>query len=616
MPESLNSTTLMLSVRDIDLRFARFMRDLSAGDEEVCEAVYWAALLASAKTAAGHTALELQQLAGRNVVAMFNEQRMDSVTLAELPLWCERLHASAVVGSCDEAHPLMLDGERLYLGRYWAMERTLARNIQQRLADSVEADPDTMCELLDTLFPDEADGSVNGQKVAAIIALLQRFCVISGGPGTGKTTTVTRILLLLKKLLGDELQRIMLVAPTGKAAARLVESLKKEKARLSQDGYAEYLQGIPDEASTIHRLLGIQPGQVAPRYHRANPLPLDLILVDEASMIDLPLMQRLLDAVPQQARVIILGDRDQLASVEAGSVLADLCGHGRYQAYRPALGQMLQELAGRDTSQEDSQVLPEMADHIAVLHKSYRFDQQSGIGRLATAVNGGDLEAVQVLAAQDFAGELQWLRLDPQDMEAGLKGWVQQHYSVYLQHKEPAMALQAFMEFQVLCALREGPFGVQELNLHIESLLTRYAGLPGGQRFYHGRPIMITRNDYHLNLFNGDIGLLFQDPEQKGKLYAWFQQADGSLRAISPARLPQHETVFAMTIHKSQGSEFNTVMLVLPDIPQALLTRELIYTGITRAREHIILCAEQHVLADAIGKRVQRESGLMERLWC
>ena len=487
--------------------------------------------------------------------------------------------------------PLVLAGRRLYLARYHAWEEQILQALRRRLAGPRPAvDEERLRADLTRLFPQ--DSPLDWQRVAATLAVLQPFLVISGGPGTGKTWTAARILELLRRQPGGEGLRLALAAPTGKAAARLADAI-------AQAG------GDTPQALTLHRLLGMRPGRVQPRHHAADPLPLDLLLVDELSMVDLPMMARLLAALPPQARLILLGDHHQLASVEAGQVMADLCGPG-VGGYRPALARRIQALSGDRLPLAEGDP-PPMADHLVILRRSRRFDDQRGIGRLAAAVNRGDSEgALAALAQGDDA--LAWHSADPRTVQSLLQRHLLPLSRRLARTHDPRQALDTLGHLRLLCALREGPQGVNHLN----ALVERALGVEG-QRFYPGRPVMITVNAPQLGLYNGDLGVILEQAD--GTLRAWFPDPQEGARALAPSRLPRHETVHAMTIHKAQGSEFDRVILLLPDRDTPLVTRELLYTGITRARHQLHLCADQARLRQAIGRRVERASGLRDGLW-
>ncbi|CAI1504931.1 exodeoxyribonuclease V subunit alpha [Serratia proteamaculans] len=599
-------------LRPLDLQFARVV----AGSDE--PEMLLAAACLSAEAGAGHVCLMLEQLLPENLFDGRQPELAQAAWLAAGQLdvagWQQRLSASAAVGDGSTAMPMVLQQQRLYLQRMWQNEGEVAEFISgDSLPQAVEEAE--LRTILDQLFG-EATDEPDWQKIAAAVAATRRIAVISGGPGTGKTTTVAKLLAALVQLAEGRRLRIQLAAPTGKAAARLTESLGSAGKQLALTPEQRAL--FPTEASTLHRLLGAQPNSQRMRYHSGNRLHLDVLVVDEASMVDLPMMARLIAALPAQARVIFLGDRDQLASVEAGAVLGDICRFAE-QGYSVARAEQLSRLTGCLLQGESAQAEAVVRDSLCLLRKSYRFDANSGIGQLASAVNTGNGKLA--LAALDgrFSDVSGYPLAETQDYQALLDACVT-GYRDYLRQvvagADAVAVLAAFGRFQVLCALREGPFGIAGLNERIETGLQR-AGLiqrkPGAAgRWYSGRPVMVGRNDSALGLFNGDIGIALRD--ESGELRVHFQLPDGSIKSVQPSRLPAHETAYAMTVHKSQGSEFDHTVLVLPNHFLPVLTRELVYTAITRARRQLSLYAIDAVLMRAIRTPTQRRSGLAERL--
>ena len=515
---------------------------------------------------------------------------------------------------------------------------------------------------------------VQGQRVAAMLSVLNRFSILSGGPGTGKTTTVTAILLLL--LLQARAREpgrdpvILLMAPTGKAAARLNESIRENlqafRARLADGGLGPrfdpgLLDLVPLDAKTLHRGLGLLPDRPSGvRYHAGNLLPADIVIVDEASMIDVGTMARLLQAVPPRAHLVLIGDRNQLASVECGAVLGDLCGVGLapLPGVSPAVADLAKRLLGVEARDATERVPDAIAEYRvptspegapirdAVVHLSIpvRYSASGGIGLAARAIQQAGSEvglaaAVDLIAVQAKAGDdgrsgipqLAWIDLAPRQDLDRLKARIVGHYRDPLQKAiasrgVPGMgddarrdaaddALKALAGFRVLCTHRRGPRGVDAVNALVRDWLAGPLHIGKGD-WYAGRPVMVTRNDYPVGLFNGDVGLVLPDPLQEGRLMAFFPwPGDGKVRAFPQGRLPPHETVFAMTVHKSQGSQFTDVLVLLPPKASDLVTRELVYTGITRARNQVTLAGSADVLREAIRRPVQRASGLREKVW-
>ncbi len=587
----------------LDVAFARSMARLGG---EANPVVVLAAALASHQVAGGHVCLDLHAI-DEIVLDPDPDEPARRIEWAPPPAeaFLRALGPSPLVGeAAPGSSPLVLDRTgRLYLRRYWEHEGRVAEALLARASAAPDAPGRDALEAgLDRLFG-EPTAEPDRQRAAAATALERRLAVISGGPGTGKTSTVVKILALLFEHRPS--LRVHLMAPTGKAAARLTESIQRAKRDLPVEQAIRVR--IPEHATTIHRALGTVRGKSTRfRHDRDRPLTSDLVLVDEASMVDLALMRRLLDALPEPARLILLGDENQLASVEAGAVLGDVCG------------------AGADTAEEDRLALfrggatgapsPPLAPSIVRLTRSWRYDPTSGIGALARAVNAGDAEAAVRVLEDEALADVALAPPPPADaLGHALSDEVVRGYGAYLAATGAAERLRCFGRFRVLSAHRRGPWGVETLSARIEQAL-RDRGLlsPARGAHYPGQPLLVTRNDYEAGLFNGDVGMI--EDEGEG-LRAFFVAPDGTWRALAPARLPAHETVFAMTVHKSQGSELDEVAVVLPPEPSPVVTRELLYTAVTRARRRVTVHATPDVIAAAVRTRVRRASGLRDRLW-
>lgn len=590
-------------LRPLDRYFAQWMGRF-AGTQD--PALLLAAALVSWRSGQGDVCLDLTAHAGGPLFATPEDEA--GLVAPQLEDWRQALCGSAVVGRPGEMAPLILDhADRLYLGRYWQLEQDLLHGLRQRLGVwAAGVDTALLQTGLQRLFPNQGQDS-DRQQLAAALAVLRTFCVITGGPGTGKTRTVTAILALLLEQAKGKPPRIALAAPTGKAAARLSESIALAREQLPLS--AELAAAIPTQAMTLHRLLGFRPDRVEPRHGADHPLGLEVLVVDEVSMVDLPLMSRLLAALPTKARLILLGDKDQLASVEAGMVLGDLCGRGR-SGTGPGWTSLSEAIAA---PRESPSSRASIAEHILVLDKSYRFAGTSGIGALAQAVNRGESGTALALLRSGRHQDIALLEVDAQRLPEYLHRQVLPGYIPYLQAGNPEAALAAFARFRVLCALRDGPFGVSGLNRLIEQGLRAKGLIRGTQAMYRGRPLLVTSNDYGQGLFNGDLGLVLTDPGSPTPR-VYFATSTGT-RSLLPGRLPAHETVFAMTVHKSQGSEFDEVLLVLPERDSPVLTRELIYTAITRARHRVTILGSPASMELALASRVERSSGLLEGLW-
>ncbi len=494
------------------------------------------------------------------------------------------LLASGVVGTPQKlgAMPLVLDdGHRLYLHRYFDLELRLARRLQAAAAGALQPHDAASTALLATLFGGGPDAATAQQRAAVATALGGRLTVISGGPGTGKTTTVVNLLACL--LAQDPHARIALAAPTGKAAARMSQAVRERSAHLP----AALRDRLPSDASTVHRLLGATPdGGLT--HHAGHRLALTALVVDEASMLDLALATRLLEAVPDEARIVLLGDKDQLAAVESGSVFADICARSA----------------------------PGLAERVVWLEHNFRFAADSGIGQLAGHIRAGRADDALATLRGGGQGSLLWLdgaAASPWPaLHAGLAPYLDTVAAGDIHHADRAWA-----GFRVLCAVHEGPQGVVAVN----AALTAHARARLGSvdaaaqsPWYPGRPVMVLRNDPALKLFNGDIGLTLPDPAADGALRVFFPAPHSTWRALAPTRLPDHQTAYAMTVHKAQGSEFDHALLLLPDLGSRVLTRELLYTAVTRVRQRLTLCGPASVLAEAIAQPTRRQSGLGARL--
>jgi exodeoxyribonuclease V alpha subunit len=588
---------------DVDVHFARAMSRLArTGGGELAAA----AALASRATRNGDVCASLAHFAGR-ALPVFD------VTAPSVEDWMRLLRDSDVVGSPGEFRPLVLDDAgRLYLHRYWEYERRVAESLIARAVDADDVDEALLRDGLKRHFPDALDIE---QKLAAATAVLRRFCVISGGPGTGKTTTVVKILALLAEQAQGHRLSIGVAAPTGKAAARVQDAIRAALERLDLDLFTR--DSMPAEAFTLHRLLGARPDSVYYRHHRGNPLTLDVLVVDEASMADLALAAKLLDAMSGRARLILLGDKDQLASVEAGAVLGDICAGSGYSA---RFAKRLAAVGGVSASKIPRAAhVCALSDSVALLDRSYRFGPESGIGSLARLVNRGDGAEALVLLKSGAHADIAWRTTSAGELRSrlassvvdGLRGY----FEVVRANATPHEIFARFNAFRVLCAHRRGLFGAIALNRMIEEVLDEHGFITARHTWYAGRPVMITRNDYNLRLFNGDVGVALPDIDGAGRLKVYFATAGDALRSFAPSRLPDHETVYAMTIHKAQGSEFRDVLMVLPSELSPIMSRELIYTGISRAMNRVEIWGSESAFSDAIARRLVRASALQERLW-
>ncbi|WP_416337878.1 exodeoxyribonuclease V subunit alpha [Halovibrio sp. HP20-59] len=717
-------------LRDLDLALVRFL------DRETQNApplLLLGAALASHQLGRGHVCLDVAATLEAPDFALSLPPEGDDLNdppplpshvlaTLTLPEWQAALNHPTLISDGPGNTPLVVsysgNTSKLYLRRYWQFEQTLHQEIANRLtikdgddlcrspihwAMGDDSHPQILKDALDTLFP--ATNTLDWQKAACALAARSPFAIITGGPGTGKTTTVVRLLALLQTLQLAQPNahplRIRLAAPTGKAAARLNESIAGQVELLPTEKLAALWEGasalvrhfdddsstaqlqaaIPTEVTTLHRLLGARADTRHFRHNAANPLALDVLVVDEASMVDIEMMTALLSALPASAKLVLLGDKDQLASVEAGAVLGDLCRRADAAHYTPATAQWLAELTDHPLPEAlidpDGQPLDQA---ITMLRVSHRFTETSGIGQLAQAINQPLSEALRERDKHQAVhgvlnngyADLHHLVLKPdaQNEDSALERLVitgnpqrfpnagegrtnfkcepiapptgYQFYLNTLASKRPDTSLafedngdaydtwakevlKAYSRFQLLCALRKGPWGVEGLNLRIAKTLRREKLLFGNDHtlekgWFEGRPLLVTQNDYGLKLMNGDIGITMAVPDPRSSagapgrslLRVAFPTSDteNPIHWVLPSRLHAVETVFAMTVHKSQGSEFQHTALLLPQTPNPILTRELVYTGITRAREWLTLIeAKRGILNDAVTREVMRVSG-------
>ena len=603
----------------LDMQLAELMQELNSSKDKNSD------LQTAQNKVIKHCTLEISKHTREGQIAIPVSEEHQAVLLQ-----------TNVGGEAGDYKPLIIDQGYLYLRRYWQYQNQLAKQIRAGMTvdqevDNTEQEPDSWIQKrLDELFPEVNNNETNWQRRAVELALKHQFLIVSGGPGTGKTTTITRLLALLieqhlksaQKVGGDLPDdkassqksaykwggdisnnfKVLLAAPTGKAAIRMLDSIRDAQTGL---GLAEdALALMPSEASTIHKLLGYQHGSVNFKHNRNNPLNADVVLVDEASMIDIALMSKLVEAVPAHAKLILIGDKDQLSSVETGSVFADMC----------------------------SGLENDKSEHLVILKKNWRFAEDSDIGQSAIAANQGDSAKLLSLLKDTQSDGCKLISPDTLRDAELIKPW-QTYIDVInnegvINGKESGMdkIFQAFNQYRVLCALRRGLNGSVNMSSRIETALAkqnlihfRRKFTSNNQSWYHGRPIMITQNSYGKGLFNGDTGItLIRDGEVKVYFPSTGSSGSNKYKSFSPVRLPAHETTWAMTIHKSQGSEFNQVVLILPHEEMPLLTRQLIYTGITRAKEQVSIVASEAVLVTGVKAEVVKatriEQSLSERI--
>ncbi|WCN14039.1 exodeoxyribonuclease V subunit alpha [Marinomonas mediterranea] len=649
------------SIRPVDLQWIHHLQDHVSSQDE---SVLLSGVLVSAYLGAGHTCIDLTAVFNGDLAGL-EFHPAPSVVLSALDIhsvgeWYRRLSDSPLVALFDGASshsassasfslassaPLILtDAGLLYLARYFSYEQSVLSFIQlQESKGRRQVDG----QKLDALFPSDVQSSeLDWQKIAVANAASMDFSIISGGPGTGKTTTVTKLLALLvwqsldeaaneegahfanefresdARLLSNALHksslpRIALAAPTGKAAARLTESISGAKKKL--DIAQPILDAIPETATTLHRLLGADYGRSQFKHHKQNPLHIDILLVDEVSMVDMPMMAKLIEALPEHARLVLLGDKDQLSSVEAGNVLGDLTfGIQREKVTRAQFTGLTDSLNAAELERLSRQVIeqaPAIQRHLSLLSKSYRFNDQSGIGLLASAVNQCQVDGTLRVLLGDY-DNVYWRSTDLKETQLDVAALAQGYKTYWAQVRQrvaPAELHTEFNQYQVLTAVRQGVMGVEFVNDALETYFYRQGYIESQSMWYPGKAIIMTRNDSNTGLFNGDIGLCL--PDEQNVLRVWFTLANGEMKGFLPSRITSFEPVFAMTVHKSQGSEFERVTMILPNNASPVLGKELIYTGITRAKHYFELWANEFILQDALKKRVQRRSGLTKAIW-
>ncbi len=564
--------------------------------------VLMAAALVSHYSSQGNVCLDLAGLLSTGICCGENQETdMLDISLED---WLQRLSSSPLVGNPGDRTPLILADHRLYLHRLWTHESDVAQALLQRCRTvQSPSDIEPALSALQLLLPN-ADPL---QTQAMRSALTQSLTVISGGPGSGKTYTIAMLMVLLNRMDQALRLRIHLAAPTGKAAIRLGTSIQSAMEQMQT--VSEQDRALFNTVQTVHRMLGVVPGRTTPRYNIRNKLPSDMVVVDEASMIDLGMMAHLLAALDDSTRLILIGDKDQLASVAPGAVLGDICSGVRSSVAIPQNAPHAVE--GSDT----------LIPHIVVLDQPYRFGSGSGIHRLGDAVNSGRAkQALALLDNPDLSDiSLRAVR-HTADLDAAVHELVLDVFLPLVQCSDPAASLRMLDRLKLLTPLRGGPYGVTALNRAVQEALQRANAIAANRSahpdWYAGRPVMITRNDYSLGLFNGDIGITMAGGgDRRQRFDVYFEDPAGGIRCVAAGQLAHVETAFALTVHKSQGSEFDRVVLVLPDHASPILTRELLYTAVTRARAAVEIWGTADIFSSAVSATIERMSGLRHALW-
>ena len=594
-----------------DVHVAQRLSELVGGTDD---SVLLAAALAVRAPRIGHVFVDLERIHETATVDVDDPIDLTTLPWPDPSTWISALRASGLAGP---DLPLVLEGSALYLDRYWREEQQVAADLQALAGPTPAVDLDLLADGLTRLFTGETPDA--RQKQAAAAAVLRRLAVVAGGPGTGKTTTVARIVALLEEqalAAGAAPPLVALAAPTGKAAARLAEAVHHEAARLDVDP-AIRARLLELEASTLHRLLGWKPGTHSRfRHDRGNRLPFDVVIVDETSMVSLSLMARLTEAVRREARLILVGDPGQLTSIEAGAVLGDIVGPAaEHPRMSPAVRAAVEEATGSTVEGSAPAADVPVGDGTVVLRTVHRFG--GGIERLADAIHAGDADAAIAALGAD---SITWINTDvgdpaSLDLLAPVRDGAVATGLAVIEAAESGDAARAIRElgaFRVLCAHRRGPHGVATWMPRIETWLG--GELPGfnTEPWYVGRPLLVTENDHGIRLYNGDTGVVVTSAT--GRPTAAFER-QGEIVTFSPSRLAAVETVYAMTVHKSQGSQFKTAAVLLPDPASPILTRELLYTAVTRAQEQLILVGTEEAVRAAVDRPIARASGLRSRLW-
>ncbi len=518
--------------------------------------------------------------------------------------WIKQLSDHSCVSLNFNPQALLLDGESLYLGKLWFFEDFIAKQIKNRLNQTPSIDTPLLKNGLIHLFGSDST-KIDWQRIAASIAVKNSFSVISGGPGTGKTTTLIKVLVLLIEQNNNI--NIQLCAPTGKAAIRMLEAINSRKKELNID--QKIIEQLPKVAKTIHRLLKYQNGTF--KANATLPLAIDCLVIDEASMIDLELMYHVMSALPEHCRVILLGDKDQLSSVDAGHVFSDICGRGQSVTYSQLQTEWLTNLNDLNAmTLEHKNNKSNISDAIALLKTSFRFTADSAIGQVAKLVNEGQGEAALNYLKQ-HQQDLSFINIEEGNLPKQVIDLALNHYQHVVEAACVEDAFKALAKFQILCAVHKGPFGNEEINeLITQRLLLRHKINAIDQ--YNGKPILILQNDYENNLFNGDIGILWKIDNQ---YLVFFEQDDGGLKSYPLISLQSYKTAWAMTVHKSQGSEYDSVLLLIADkMTHGGVNRELIYTGITRAKSSLSVCCSEQVFIASCVQKTHRSSNLSKKL--
>lgn len=587
-----------LELTYLDFYFSRLMLEREKEEKYISFFIF---MYLSMKTRGGDVCIDIYEDHG--IIDFLNQYNLSIEDMEK------ELFSVKALGRPGDMSPIIIDEKRLYLNKYYKFEDFLYNWFKKR-SENFLGDNEKLLNLKNNILPKyfENTKETDWQKFAAVNCCLKNFSAVSGGPGTGKTTTVVKIICCLQELNSPDYLKVKLCAPTGKAASRLVEALNNAKSRLE---ISDEIAGLlPEKARTIHRLLGFSSNNGF-RFNKNNKLDADLVIVDEASMVDVRLMSALCSALKDGCRLILLGDMFQLASVSPGSVFGDICGRGRELSYSSKFMEKINQFFSDFKNSSEISCEKNFSDSIVELKKSYRFDFKSGIGRLAQSVKKADIKSVLNLVSSGVEDLNHMDISNKNNFKKIIEDFSSRYFSNLLKSESPEEAFKYFSEFTILSPLKSGIYGVKKINETIEGFLTKR----NDYSLYHGKPIMISENDYRNNLFNGDVGIFLKDPENKNELRVFFQTGDGGFKKVHPVRLGKYDLVYSMTVHKSQGSEFDNVFFVMPEMFSNLLSAELFYTAVTRAKKRVFLSGSEDIIRYCVKNRVARTSGLFEKLW-
>lgn len=582
-------------ISDLEKEFVRFLLEL---EENLPEEVIFAAVACIHAQQNGHLCFDLN-----NTAEWLFEDERSGIELNEIRLnaWKQALVSCSLVSKDGSLQPMVLEDGRLYLHRYWNYEEELASWLRVKSKRSNSIDTVTK-EVIQKFVKSGSDlFEIDWQQVALGLSFLKDLVVISGGPGTGKTHTVINI-LAAHSLVHGEKYRVALAAPTGKAARRLIESVDTGKDNLPKEILEE--TNLPESAFTVHKLLGSNATGTHFKFNKENKLPYDLVVIDEASMLDITMWVRLIRALDENTKLVVLGDKDQLASVEAGSILGDICNGDNN--FSQAISLELQKLLAVSVPSSESEI--SLNDCVVFLTRSYRFGEHSGIQKLAKAINESDVEAAMEVLKSSKYPDVKWIKPTPGEIEKLIYEYAVDHHTWY-SGKSGEEQLSASHNKKILCALRRSNQGVEELNRVAEKLIRRKMNMLNSQEWYPGRIVMATRNNSLLKLRNGEIGIY------KVKDAGYIEFENQETNKISTTRLTDYEPAYAITIHKSQGSEYNDIAILLSNEDNPILSKEILYTSVTRARENTLVCASESIIRKAIEKNIWRNSGLKGKIW-